>query len=99
MLEEFAPAELIHLYQQRTKLRVWVRTRLWAQVLIAMILGVAVGLALGPAAGWVPPAHSLVIADWLALPGQLFLGLILLLAVMIDRYRSVYATRRTTRQR
>ncbi len=30
---------------------------------------------------------------------QLFLGLILLLAVMIDRYRGVYAARRTARQR
>ena len=30
---------------------------------------------------------------------QLFLGLILLFAVFVDRYRSVYAERRSTRQR
>ena len=35
-----ATSELSHLIQQSTKLRIWARSRLWAQVLIAMVIGV-----------------------------------------------------------
>ncbi|MEZ5735968.1 MAG: dicarboxylate/amino acid:cation symporter [Novosphingobium sp.] len=76
MLDEFAPSELIRLYQQRTKLHFWVRSRLWAQVLLAMALGIGLGTLLGPTAGWVSASNARVIGEWLALPGQLFLGLI-----------------------
>ncbi len=50
-----------------------VRTRLWLQVLMAMALGVAFGIAIGPTTGWVDPDISLVIGAWVALPGKLFL--------------------------
>jgi Na+/H+-dicarboxylate symporter len=50
-----------------------VRARLWLQVLIAMALGVAFGIAIGPTTGWVDPEVSLVIGAWVALPGKLFL--------------------------
>ena len=73
--------ELAHLYNQRTKLRVWVRSRLWVQVLFAMVLGVAVGFALGPAAGLVPASTARTLGAWLALPGKLFLGLIAIVLV------------------
>lgn len=73
--------ELTHLYNQRTKLGVWVRSRLWAQVLFAMILGVAVGFAMGPAAGLIPPSTARTLGSWLALPGKLFLGLIAIVLV------------------
>jgi Na+/H+-dicarboxylate symporter len=72
---------LIQLYGQRRKVRIWVRSRLWAQVLIAMILGIGVGAALGPAAGLVQPANARIIGNWLALPGALFLGLIAIVLV------------------
>lgn len=81
MLDDLTPSGLIQLYDQRRKLRVWVRSRLWAQVLIAMALGLATGAALGPTAGWVDPDHARVIGDWLALPGALFLGLIAIVLV------------------
>ncbi len=74
-------SELTHLIQQSTKLRIWASSRLWAQVLIAMVIGVGTGILLGPAAGWVPPAKAEMIGDWLALPGQLFLGLIAIVLV------------------
>lgn len=74
-------SELTHLIQQSTKLRIWARSRLWAQVLIAMAIGVAAGILLGPATGWVPSATADMIGDWLALPGQLFLGLIAIVLV------------------
>lgn len=81
MLGEFRPSELSDLYHQRTKLRAWVRSRLWAQVIMAMVLGVGVGLALGPSAGWVSAANAKLIGAWLAVPGQLFLGLIAIVLI------------------
>ena len=80
MLDE-AATELVHLYQQRTKLRVWASSRLWAQVLVAMVLGVGVGLLLGPTAGLVPPSTARTLGAWLALPGKLFLALIAIVLV------------------
>jgi hypothetical protein len=50
-----------------------VRTRLWLQVLIAMALGVAFGIAIGPTTGWVDTEIALIIGAWVALPGKLFL--------------------------
>lgn len=73
--------EFAHLIEQSSKLRLWARSRLWAQVLIAMVMGVGTGALLGPAAGLVPPSTAGIIGDWLALPGQLFLGLIAIVLV------------------
>ena len=49
------------------------RSRLWLQVLIGMGLGVAVGILLGPGVGILDARASLLVGNWLALPGQLFL--------------------------
>lgn len=49
------------------------RQRLWLQVLIGMGLGIAVGVVLGPGVGLVDTRSSLLIGNWLALPGRLFL--------------------------
>ena len=49
------------------------RQRLWLQVLIGMGLGVVVGVLLGPGVGLLDARSSLLIGNWLALPGQLFL--------------------------
>ncbi|WP_417616989.1 dicarboxylate/amino acid:cation symporter [Parasphingorhabdus sp.] len=73
--------ELNHLIQQSSKLRIWARSRLWAQVLAAMAIGVGTGTLLGPAAGLVQSTTAKMIGDWLALPGQLFLGLIAIVLV------------------
>ena len=55
------------------KLLVPMRQRLWLQVLIGMFLGVAVGVLIGPTAGLVDPYIALIVGNWLALPGKLFL--------------------------
>ena len=70
-----------HLARQRTKLRIWVRSRLWAKVLLAMVLGIGVGTVLGPASDWLSPAHAEAAGAWLALPSQLFLGMIAIVLV------------------
>lgn len=58
------------------------RTRLWAQILAAMVLGVGLGLALAPTGGaLVSTATAEMAAAWLALPGRLFLALIQMVVV------------------
>jgi len=52
---------------------VLLREKLWLQVVIGMILGIVTGLLLGPATGLVPERIAVVVANWIALPGQLFL--------------------------
>ncbi len=55
------------------KLRVLIYQRLWLQVLIGMFAGVGVGLLIGPTTGVVEPYAALIIGNWAALPGKLFL--------------------------
>lgn len=69
------------LKQMNNQMIGFVRARLWAQVLVAMALGVAVGVALGPDAGWVSPETSSALTNWLALPGQLFLALVQMIVI------------------
>ena len=57
------------------------RGRLWLKILIAMLLGVGAGLFLGPSVGLVERQTAMVIGSWLALPGQIFLGLIQMIVV------------------
>lgn len=57
------------------------RGKLWLQVLVGMILGIAAGLALSPEAGWVERPTALAIGEWLALPGNLFLIFIQMIVV------------------
>jgi Na+/H+-dicarboxylate symporter len=61
---------------QTYRLRMWIRTKLWAQVLIGLLLGILVGALLGPDLDLIPRQLALTISDWLVLPGRLFMGLI-----------------------
>ena len=65
----------------RHNLRAWARTRLWAQVLIGLVLGIGVGAILGPDLELVPEDSGAIIGPWLAIPGRVFLGLISLVLV------------------
>lgn len=58
-----------------------VKGRLWLQVLIAMVLGIAFGLIINPQAGYVTQKAALVIGEWVALPGKLFLAFIQMIVV------------------
>ena len=58
-----------------------VRQRLWLKVLIGMLLGIGTGILIGPSVGWVRPELATAIGSWLALPGQIFLGLIQMIVV------------------
>ncbi|WP_114963896.1 dicarboxylate/amino acid:cation symporter [Tritonibacter mobilis] len=65
-------------------IRVVIRTRLWAQILTAMILGALLGLLFSPTAETavaLSPAQADVIGGWLRLPGSLFLNLIQMVVI------------------
>lgn len=62
-------------------MRSWIQARLWAQVIVALILGIATGLLLGPEGGVISADTARWLGAWLALPGQLFLGLIAMVLV------------------
>ena len=58
-----------------------IRSRLWLKILVAMFLGVVTGILLGPSTGFVQRETGIVIGSWLAMPGQIFLGLIQMIVV------------------
>jgi Na+/H+-dicarboxylate symporter len=53
-----------------------IRNRLWLQVIVGLILGIIAGAILGPDLGWISHEKAILIGNWLALPGKLFLSLI-----------------------
>ncbi len=71
----------IDIARQRFKLRVWITSRLWAQVMLGMVLGFALGLLLSDATGLIDPETAEVVGLWLALPGRVFLALIAMVLV------------------
>ncbi len=64
------------LHSQAKRLDSLIRTRLWLQVIIGLVMGILVGGLLGPDLGWVSPETAVLLGNWVALPGKLFLGLI-----------------------
>jgi Na+/H+-dicarboxylate symporter len=76
MAQNNAPPKRIHYRQLGERIEAWMRTRLWAQVLCGLVLGLFVGLALSPDAAFVEPELADILGEWLALPGQIFLALI-----------------------
>ncbi|MCO7223924.1 dicarboxylate/amino acid:cation symporter [Pleionea sp. CnH1-48] len=61
---------------------IMIRKALWAQIILAMILGLSVGLLLSPEGGaLVSKDMSLAIASWLKLPGSIFLNLIQMVVI------------------
>lgn len=77
-LPELHPRSLKYLTDYLQSL---VRGRLWLQVMVGMTLGIAVGILMGPTVGWVEPATSATVSDWLAFPGKLFLALIQMIVI------------------
>lgn len=78
------PLELLHprsLKYLSDRLQDLVSKRLWLQVLLGMVLGIAAGMLLGPTVGWVTPKAARAAGSWLALPGQIFLALIQMIVV------------------
>lgn len=80
------PLELLHPRSLKfigDELQLLVRTKLWAQILVGMALGIGLGVLLGPTVGWVSPASATTIGNWVALPGHLFLRLVQMIVVAL----------------
>ena len=55
--------------------------RLWLKVIIALLLGVIVGVLLGPDLALFSPDYVAIITAWLSFPGQVFLAIIQMIVV------------------
>ena len=58
-----------------------VRAPLWLQVLVAMALGVGLGMAIGPTGGLLAPATAQLVGNWIAMPGYLFLAMVQMIVI------------------
>ncbi len=58
-----------------------IKGRLWLKILVAMVLGLATGVLLSPQTGLLDRNTAEMVGSWLALPGNLFLGLIQMIVV------------------
>ncbi len=70
--------------QKRIKIQrpLLIRTHLWAQVLVAMVLGIGLGLLLSPSGvALLTNEVAYAFAQWVALPGQLFLAIIQMVVI------------------
>ncbi len=74
-------SEIKTLKSLNTYLQKLVEGKLWLKVIIALFLGVGVGVLLSPGFGWVPINTSQVLGNWLALPGKLFLKLVQMIMI------------------
>lgn len=52
-----------------------IKGRLWLKVIIGLILGAGLGILINPSTGLVSENVSLWLANWLDLPGQIFMRL------------------------
>ncbi len=72
----------VYLIRMVESLGLLVRTRLWMQIVLAMVLGLGTGLLLSPeGAGWVDEGLSVILASWFKLPGALFLNMIQMVVI------------------
>jgi Na+/H+-dicarboxylate symporter len=55
--------------------------RLWLKVIIGLILGVGLGILINPSSGFVTENVSLILANWLDLPGQIFMRLVQMIMI------------------
>ena len=77
-LEMLRPRSLKRLTNQ---LQGMILGKLWLKIILALALGIGFGIALGPDIGLVSPQLAQSIGSWLAIPGQIFLGLIQMIVV------------------
>jgi Na+/H+-dicarboxylate symporter len=77
-VEQIHPRNIKYLTDTLSRL---VKTRLWLQVLVAMLLGMVCGILLSPDMGLVDAQMATTIGEWLALPGKIFLAFIQMIVV------------------
>ena len=73
---EFKPLNSLSVHLDRL-----VQGRLWMKVIIGLVLGAGLGALLNPSAGLLSEEVSLRLADWLDLPGQIFMRLVQMIMI------------------
>jgi Na+/H+-dicarboxylate symporter len=64
------------------KINFLLRSRLWAQILVAMLAGIGLGLWLSPrGGGWLDEESVASVTPWIGLPGTIFLALIQMVVI------------------
>ena len=58
-----------------------IKGRLWLKVIIGLILGAGLGIVINPSTGLVSESLSLSLANWLDLPGQIFMRLVQMIMI------------------
>ena len=58
-----------------------IETKLWFKVLVAVFAGVIVGFLISPDLGLTGEKSAVIIGDWLALPGNLFIKLVQMIMI------------------
>tara|TARA_R110002072_G_C7973360_1_gene535052 strand:- start:9221 stop:10552 length:1332 start_codon:yes stop_codon:yes gene_type:complete len=73
---EFRPLNKLSVHLERL-----IKGRLWLKVIVGLFLGAGLGVFLNPSAGIISENVSLRIADWLDLPGQVFMRLVQMIMI------------------
>ena len=73
---EFRPLNALSIHLDRL-----IKGRLWLKVIIGLSLGTALGIALNPSSGLISEELSLSLANWLDLPGQIFMRLVQMIMI------------------
>lgn len=58
-----------------------IKGRLWLKVIIGLVLGAGLGIMLNPSSGVVSASFSQSLANWLDLPGQIFMRLVQMIMI------------------
>ena len=77
----FARSSADQIRSLTSSLDLYVQKRLWLKIVLSMILGMLTGFLLGPDFKIISIESSINIGNYLALPGQIFLGLIQLVVI------------------
>ena len=65
-------------------LRGLIRSRLWLQILVGMLLGIATGIILSPEGlALIDESTALIASEWFGLPGSIFLSLIQMIVIAL----------------
>jgi Na+/H+-dicarboxylate symporter len=78
------PIEIINprpLKHASHKLQHLIKDKLWMKVIVSIFFGALVGFLLNPATGFVEKEIALLIGEWLALPGNIFLALVQMIVI------------------
>ena len=63
-------------------IKILIRSQLWAQIIVALVLGIGVGLLLSPeGGGLLARDQATLVAEWVKLPGSVFLALIQMVVI------------------